>query len=236
MSASQATADRRPGPALALTLLAMAGVGCYLWWGQNIAGHDGGHISLQKVFWFSLAVTLFVWMPLFITFDRRVALVLRRIVSVYAILWVLRVLAELWLCYGVHRWIPPYGVIHNLTCMIVLTFLMRRHRAEVASHQDPATRNAVRYLAIMRAGMLCECVFAEMFYYTVNMDTTHTWFANTEPRFWLINWLTLGADLVLYPLLALTVYDYYRGTYTVPARAPTSSPPSRLPGEVDAEA
>jgi hypothetical protein len=214
----------RPGPALALVLLAMVGVGGYLWWGQNVAGHSGGHISIQKVFWFCLAVTLFVWMPLFITLDRRVGPVLRRIVSVYFILWALRVVAELWLCYGVHRWIPPYGVIHNLTCMLVLTFLMWRHREVVASYQDPASRNAVRYLKIMRAGMLCECVFAEMFYYAVDQDTTNTWFANMEPRFWLINRLTLVADLVLYPLLYLTVRDYYRGTFTaLPALTPAAA-------------
>lgn len=228
MLATQLSPDTRPGPGLALTLAAMVPVGAYLWWGQNVAGHAGGHISIQKVFWFCLAVTLFVWMPIAITLDRRVAPILRRIVSVYAILWILRVFGELWLCYGVHRWIPPYGVIHNLTCMVVLTFLMWRHKAEVAAFLDAPTRNAMRYLKVMRAGMLCECVFAEMFYYAVNMDTRSTWFANTEPRFDLINQLTLAADLALYPLLALTVWDYYRGTYTpllrraAPAPAPQS--------------
>ena len=230
MAETQAPSSQPPGPGLAITLAAMVPVGAYLWWGQNVAGHAGGHISVQKVFWFCLAVTLFVWMPLAVTFDRRVAPILRRIVSVYAILWVLRVFAELWLCYGVHRWIPPYGVIHNLTCMIVLTFLMWRHKAEVAAFQDAATRNAVRYLKIMRAGMLCECVFAEMFYYAVNMDTANTWFANTDPRFALINQLTLAADVVLYPLLALTVWDYYRGTYTTPLKGDLPAPPPQPAG------
>jgi hypothetical protein len=61
----------------------------------------------------------------------------------------------------------------------------------------------------MRGAMICECVFAELFYVTVSFDTTNTWFANTEPRFWGINMLTLLADAVLLPALLLTVRDYY---------------------------
>lgn len=201
--------ERRPGPGLLLVLLFMVGVGGFMWYGQNVAEHPGGHISVQKAVWFALAVTLFIWMPVFILLDKRVAPLLRRIVAVHVILWVFRAIAELWLCYGVHRWVPPYGVIHNLTSFAVLSFLMWRHKAQLAPFTDPATMNAKRYLGIMRVAMLCECVFAEMFFATVNYDTANTWFANTEPRFWLINALTLVADAVLLPALLLTVRDYY---------------------------
>lgn len=211
MSAETANpvSEQRPGPGLVLVLAFMVFVGGYMWWGQNIAGHPGGHISVQKAVWFALAVTLFIWMPVFILLDQRVAPLLRRIVAVHVILWVFRAIAELWLCYGVHRWVPPYGVIHNLTSFAVLSFLMWRHREALAPFTDPATMNAKRYLRIMRGAMLCECVFAEMFFAAVDYDTTNTWFANTEPRFWLINTLTLIADVVLLPLLLLTVRDYY---------------------------
>lgn len=201
--------DQRPGPGLLIVLGFMGFVGAYLWWGQNIAGHPGGPISIQKAVWFALAVSLFIWMPVFILLDTRVAPLLRRIVAVHVILWIIRALVELWLCYGVHLWVPPYGVIHNLTSFALLSFLMWRYKADLAPFTDPATMNAKRYLAIMRVAMLCECVFAEMFFATVNYDTANTWFANTEPRFWLINMLTLVADALLLPALLLTVRDYY---------------------------
>lgn len=227
MAAMQAPTDRRPGPGLALMLAAMAGVGGYLWWGQNIAGHDGGQISLQKVFWFCLAVTMFVWMPLFLWLDRRVAPVLRTIFAVHVVLWAVRVVAELWLCYGVHRWIPPYGMAHNLTTLAIVGILVARHRVALATFHDRPTRNALRYLGFMGIAIVCECVFAGLFYATVNYDTTHIWFANTEPRFGLINQLTLVADLVLYPLLFLTVRDYYRPDAAPDApEAPAARPQS----------
>ena len=102
MALAKTPTAARPGPWLWLVLVLMAGVGVNLWYGQNVLNHDGGHVSLQKVFWFCLAVTMFIWMPLFVMLDARVAPIVRRIVSVHVILWLLRAVAELWLMYGVH--------------------------------------------------------------------------------------------------------------------------------------
>jgi len=211
--------SNRPGPGLivALALLVVAGVWFYN--GQNAAGHVGGAISLPKIFWLYYAMSVFFVLPAFLWRDQRLDPTLRFIFACQFLNWVVRGAAELWLMYGAHAWIPPYGIYHGIFTVLLLVTLRYRKRAVLATATTAVDDNAKRFLRFSMASGGCEIVFAWLFYKAVNFDTATTWFASGSASFVFINRLTTVVDVVVYTWLALTVYRYYRPAAPAPIAA-----------------
>jgi hypothetical protein len=187
-------------------MVAFAGT---IYWAQNVAGRPGGAISVPKAIWLAYALATFYLLPAFFWRDRRVAPTLRAIFFWFLLSWSVRGAAELYLMFGVHRWIPPYGVVHGLFNLGLLAWLTHRARPELAALASAADRNAVACLGVIRITQIAEIAFALLFYWAVGFDTRTMWFASHERRFLFINLLTLGVELWLVPLLVGTVRRFY---------------------------
>lgn len=200
----------RPGPGLLAALGLLGVTAVWFYHGQHAGGHVGGAISLPKIFWLAFALAAFYVLPAFIWRDRRVDPALRFIFAVQCLNWVVRGLAELWLMYGWHAWIPPYGIAHGVFTVGLLLSLRHRQRHVLATATSPVDRNVKRFLLISLGAGLCEIVFAWLFYRAVHYDTATNWFASGSAAFTSINRLTIVVDGVAYAALLLTVYRYYR--------------------------
>jgi hypothetical protein len=213
-------ATTRPGPGLLVTLGLLGLAAVWFYHGQNAAGHVGGAISLPKIFWLNFALSAFFVMPAFIWRDQRLDPALRFIFAVQFLNWIIRGIAELWLMYGIHAWIPPYGMYHGMFTVALLCSLQYRKRRLLATATTPVDRNVKRFLIFSMIFGTCEIIFAALFYRAVHFDTATTWFANGSSSFVFINRLTTVVDVFAYAALLLTVYRYYRpaAPQLVPAR------------------
>lgn len=164
----------------------------YFWHGQNLAAHPGGAISLPKLLWLSYALIAWFLVPFAFWRAQVVSLRLRRIHGIHLGLFAARGIAELWLLYGIHAWIPPYGISHDLIVIATITGLLflQPKSADVSSDADRAAR---QFLTSIRIALLFEITFAALFFVAVH-GATHgregIWFASDDPRFRLINALT----------------------------------------------
>ncbi|MBM3266209.1 MAG: hypothetical protein FJZ01_01055 [Candidatus Sericytochromatia bacterium] len=207
-------------------------MGAYMYWAQNVAGHPGGPISVQKAIWLSYALATFYVMPAHFLADTRVRRAVRFVYGWFLLSWVARGAAELVLMYVWHAWIPPYGVYHGLFNLALVAWLMHRKRHDLAEAVGPADRTAVRYLAVIRLTQLAEITFALLFYQAVDFDTRDTWFAGEgQSRFAFINTLTAVVEAILLPLLAIAVWRYYR-----PAAPKAPSARSRTAAKAESKA
>ena len=202
-------AKQRANPGLLILLLVLAVVGFYFYRGQNVAGHVGGAISVPKIFWLSYAISIFVVLPGFFWRDMRLDPALRFIFGCQFLNWIVRGLAELWLMYGLHAWIPPYGIYHGVFTLALLLYLRSRFSKVLATATTAVDHNARRFLFFSMLSSVCEICFAWMFYRAVHYDTATTWFASGTAAFIRINRITTVVDVFAYFGLVLTVYNFY---------------------------
>lgn len=192
----------------ALTLVIPASLVFY--YRQNHAGQIGGAMSLPKLLWLDYALVAWFVVPFFLWRSPRVAPVLRRIYGAHLLGFALRSAAELWLLYGAHAWIPPYGIGHDLFTIALITVLLRRARGELSEARivgDPVNRAALRFLTSIRLALVAEIVFAGLFFEAVGGQTAHIWFADpTSAAFARINALTWVVVAVAYPDLLRTLW------------------------------
>jgi hypothetical protein len=173
---------------------------------QNKKTQLGGAISLPKVLWLNYALDAWFLVPFAFWRARAVSPELRRIYQAHLALFAARGGAEMWLLYGVHRWIPPYGIAHDALVITTITYLLRLmpSSAHDASDEDRAARD---FLTSIRVALLVEILFAALFYFAV-AGGTHgrdgVWFASDDPRFRGINALTWLAVTVGYADLIRT--------------------------------
>jgi hypothetical protein len=205
-----AVSSQRPSYALAIALIVLAVVGCFFYRGQNVSGHVGGAISVPKIFWLTNALAVFFVLPGYFWRDVRLDPALRYIFGCQFLNWVVRGIGELGLMYGLHAWIPPYGIYHGLFTLGMLLTLRIRYHDVLATAGTPVDQNAKRFLFFSMLTSLCEICFALMFYMAANFDTRTTWFANGSPAFVRINRITSVVDVFAYFALAVTVHRYYR--------------------------
>lgn len=197
-----------PGPGrrslLVPSVVAVLAVGMgFFWHGQNVAAHPGGEISLAKLLWLNYALVAWFLIPFAFWRAPMVSSELRRIHGTHLALFAARGLAELWLLYGVHAWIPPYGIGHDMIVIATITLLVFRLREQqFATDADRAARS---FLTSIRVALLFEVLFAALFFSAVH-GATHgregLWFASDDPRFRLINGLTWLAVTLGYADLA----------------------------------
>jgi len=191
--------------ALLIAIASLAVISGWFYYRQNFAGQIGGEMSIAKLLWLDYAIIAWFLLPFFLWRSRVVLPTLRWIYGAHLIVFVVRGVIELWLLYVTIAWIPPYGITHDLVVIVLITGLLWRGRKELGRIDDAANRAALRFLTSIRIGLICEILFAWLFYRAIG-GKIGIYFASRDPIFATINGLTWVAVLILYPDLLRTLW------------------------------
>jgi hypothetical protein len=192
---------------LILALLALAALLGFLFWRQqNVQRSRGGRISPPKLAWLFYAIFLWFLLCPLVALDAAVEPNLRMVLGGFgAFMWV-RGGAELYLLYVSHSWKPPYGIGHDVLCIVFLLGGLswyQLHRTGPLSRLDMW---ALSLLALVLVSLFVEVMYATLFFQAVEGHTTGEdgiWFADEEQaRFRRINRITLACNIPLYAGLA----------------------------------
>ncbi len=188
---------------LILVLLGFSALlGILFWWRQNVKKALGGRISPPKVAWLFYAIFLWFLLCPLVALDSAVHPDLRMVLGSFgAFMWV-RGVAELYMLYVSHNWKPPYGIGHDVLCIVlVLSGLSwyALHRVGPPSRMDVW---ALSLIALVLVSLIVEVLYATLFFQAVEGHTTGEdgiWFADEEQaRFRRINRITLACNIPLY--------------------------------------
>lgn len=195
----------RRSSALLLWIATLAVISGWFYYRQNFAGQIGGEMSIAKLLWLDYAIIAWFFLPFFLCRSAVISPTLRWIYGAHLVTFVVRGLIELWLLYVTIAWIPPYGITHDLIVIALITGLLWRGRNELGQLDDAANRAAIRFLTSIRVGLICEIIFAWLFYRVIE-GKIGIYFASRDPIFATINGLTWTAVLILYPDLLRTLW------------------------------
>jgi hypothetical protein len=181
---------------------------------QARAGVTGGAISRPKLAWLAFAVLLWFLVVPLIALDPGVQPAPRLLLGVFAAGMWARGLAELFMLYVTRSWRPPYGVAHDVACLVWLVgglLFWPENRAVGAGPLDPWV---LLLLVLLVASLVVETLYATLFFRAVRGKTTGedgVWFASDEEaRFARINRLTAVLNLPLYATLAFFFWGVLR--------------------------
>lgn len=220
-SAAFETVAPRRNFALLFGIAALAVISGWFYYRQNFAGQIGGEMSIAKLLWLDYAIIAWFFLPFFLCRSHVVSPMLRWIYGAHLITFVVRGVIELWLLYVTIAWIPPYGITHDLLIIALITCLLWRGREELRRLDDAANRAALRFLTSIRVGLICEIIFAWLFYRVIE-GKIGIYFASRDPIFATINALTWMAVLILYPDLLRTLWLGRDALFPVPRLAGTA--------------
>lgn len=173
---------------------------------QNRKGTRGGRISPPKVAWLFYAIYLwFIVCPL-VALDSAVPLPARQVLGLLgASMWV-RGVAELYLLYVTQSWRPPYGIGHDVLCIVLVLGGLAWHAEHWAAPLSPVDTWALALVGLVLVSLGVEIAYAALFFHAVRGATTGEegiWFADEEQvRFQRINRLTFACNVALYAALA----------------------------------
>ncbi len=206
-------------------LLATAALGAGVHDLQNRAGAMGGPISTPKLAWLLYAVLVWGFLCPILAFEPNLHRSFRVLAGGFAALMWARTVVELPMLYVWRNWRPPYGMAHDLICALVLLGGLVATRAAWWPPSKRSDRWMLAFILVLALSVLIECVYAGLFYQAVAGATTGhegLWFAAPgDPRFVLINRLTLAFDVLLYAFLAA----FLAAAFAAPrAPAPESAP------------
>lgn len=193
---------------LTVALLALcAGLAVRFHREQNAKGARGGRISGPKVAWLFYAVFLWFLLCPLVALDAGVHPSLRGVLGAFAVCMWLRGLAELYMLYVAHNWRPPYGVGHDVVCIVLVLGGMASQRERLlAQPLAPVDAWALALVALVLVTLFVEVAYASLFFHAVEGATTGEagiWFADEEQaRFRRINRLTFSFNVPLYLALA----------------------------------
>jgi hypothetical protein len=192
---------------LILVLLGFSALlGILFWWRQNVKKALGGRISPPKVAWLFYAIFLWFLLCPLVALDSAIDVRLRMVLGGFgAFMWV-RGVAELYMLYVSHNWKPPYGIGHDVLCILLVLCGVSWFALQ---HQGPLSRIdswALSLIALVLVSLLVEVLYATLFFQAVEGHTTGEdgiWFADEEQaRFRRINRITLACNVPLYASLA----------------------------------
>ncbi|MCP3143971.1 hypothetical protein [Pyxidicoccus xibeiensis] len=191
-----------------LTVLALACAVAALFFrrAQNAKGARGGRISGPKVAWLFYAVFLWFLVCPLVAADAAVPLEARAVLGAFAAFMWLRGAAELYLLYVTKSWRPPYGVAHDVACIVLVLGGLAWGRARWTGTLGPVEMWALALVLLVLVSLFVEVAYAALFFHAVEGRTTGDegiWFADEEQaRFRRINRLTLALNVPLYAGLA----------------------------------
>lgn len=189
----------------------VVGIGTLFAKRQNSAGRApmGGAISRAKQVWLVWAVYVwFVATPV-LAFAPIFPSPARIVLGAFSGFMLLRGLIELVMLFVTKNWRPPYGIAHDVACVVLLLGGL----VWIAGHDEPVGGWALAYLGVLTVSLMLETYYAFAFHGLVQGRTTGddgVWFADAaDPRFARINRITAlaNAPLLLFMaafLIALT--------------------------------
>ena len=173
---------------------------------QNARGSRGGRISGPKAAWLFYAVFLWFFVCPLVALDAGVHPALRTVLGLFAASMWLRGLAELYMLYVSKNWRPPYGVGHDVLCLVLVLGSLVLQREHLRGPLAPVDAWGLALVGLVLVTLGVEVVYASLFFHAVEGATTGEdgiWFADEEQaRFQRINRLTLACNVPLYGALA----------------------------------
>ena len=164
---------------------------CFGWW-QSGEGRVGGPMSAAKVLWLFLALTHFYLAPFWLWRDRRLSQPWRRLWGIFFAGFLIRALVEIPMLMFTRAWRCEHGIAHDAVMLVVLIALARKIPAD--EH-----REARRFAWLAGVALLFEALNAWMFSQVGNPEAG-IYFASSDARFRVINWITWGEVAILFPL------------------------------------
>ena len=173
---------------------------------QNRHGTRGGRISAPKVAWLFYALYFWFIVCPAVALDAAVAPEARLVLGLFgASMWV-RGLAELYLLYVSKRWRPPYGIGHDVFCILLVLGALGWHHAHWSGPLTATDGWALALIMLVLVSLVVEIAYAALFFHAVAGETTGEeglWFADEQQaRFRRINQLTFTFNVPLYGALA----------------------------------
>jgi hypothetical protein len=192
---------------LILVLLGLSGLLGFLFWRrQNVRRSLGGRISPPKLAWLLYAIFLWFLLCPLVALDSAVHPDLRRVLGGFgAFMWV-RGLAELYMLYVSHNWKPPYGIGHDVLCILFVLGGLSWYLVHHTGPRSPLDTWTLSLTALVLVSLFIEVLYATLFFQAVQGHTTGEdgiWFADEEQlRFRRINRITFACNVPLYASLA----------------------------------
>ncbi len=173
---------------------------------QNLKGSRGGRISPPKVAWLFYAIYFWFIVCPAVALDPAVAPAARAVLGLFgASMWV-RGLAEMYLLYVSKSWRPPYGIGHDVLCIVLVLGGLAWHRSRWVGPLSASDVWALALVGLVLISLVIEIVYAALFFHAVAGATTGeegVWFADEEQaRFRRINRLTFTFNVPMYGALA----------------------------------
>ena len=198
--------------ALVLTIATLAVISIWFYYRQNFAGQIGGEMSIAKLLWLDYAIIAWFILPFFLWRSSLIRSSLRRIYAIHLVNFSLRGMTELWMMYVTFSWAPPYGIVHDLFSIVMLTGL-RRSVSDKHGQEDSPNQAALSFLTSIRLTLVCEMAFAWLFYRT--RSDSGLYFASSDPSFAIINQLTWIVVIFAYTDLARILWAARGALYPV---------------------
>lgn len=157
-------------------------------------GAMGGAISLPKLVWLYFCIFNWFVFPLLYINYQGADQILRKILVLFSYLMWGRGLAELIMLFAFKSWKPPYGITHDLLCILFFLYWL-------VKVWDIKSKMPMKFILIFYLSTLVsEIYYAYAFYNLVAGKTVGAhgiWFADaTNPIFVFINMVTLIFDII----------------------------------------
>ncbi len=181
-------------------------LGILFWHRQNVRKARGGRISPPKVAWLFYAVFLWFLLCPLVAMDPALHPGLRMVLGSFgACMWV-RGIAELYMLYVTFNWKPPYGIGHDVLCILLILSGLSWHHELFSGPLSRMDLWALSLIALVLVSLFVEVMYATLFFQAVEGHTTGedgVWFADEEQaRFQRINRITFTFNIPLYAGLA----------------------------------
>jgi hypothetical protein len=173
---------------------------------QNRQGSRGGRISPPKVAWLFYAVYFWFIVCPAVALDPAVPPAARGVLGLFgASMWI-RGVAEMYMLYVSKSWRPPYGIGHDVLCIVLVLGGLAWHHAHWTGSLSGTDLWALALVGLVLISLIIEIVYAALFFHAVKGATTGeegVWFADEEQaRFRRINRLTFTFNVPMYGALA----------------------------------
>jgi hypothetical protein len=181
---------------------------------QNRQGSRGGRISPPKVAWLFYAVYFWFIVCPAVALDPAVPSAARQVLGLFgASMWI-RGVAEMYMLYVSKSWRPPYGIGHDVLCILLVLGGLGWHHAHWTGSLSGTDLWALALVGLVLVSLVIEIVYAALFFHAVEGATTGeegVWFADEEQaRFRRINRLTFTFNVPMYGALAALLATSFR--------------------------
>jgi len=164
-------------------------------WRQNRGGVVGGPISLPKILWLNLTLTVFFGIPAVLWRDAALSPAVRALWGWLLLSFVLRAVIELYLIYVTITWKCVYGISHDFFTL-GLAVVLGAALPEAAASDG----RAAAFLWLYGAVLLVEAGMAKAFSLLAD-PKTGIYFASDDERFLRVNRASWAASLAGYAAL-----------------------------------